>query len=602
MEKTETAGKSNFKIGVTTGLYSVARSEELATSIRKVGFGLTRGASAIEISGDVPHEITETEGTEIRHMAKKQGIELLFHGSLTVPMCMPERGEWRDAHDHMQKSVRSAIYSGCKYTLFHACLNIWLELMTYAGRKLTMVFCDHEGRFIANILKENAKLRKWFVENRWEEYLHDALSREEITKAQARGDSEAESWLRDAQDRRLREAGIPEEIIQYYQTHRTIPHQIPDSMINKIRKVLDDVSTEFSVIRSDKDRQYVKQAIEDKLAKGGRWHSEELRVMLGVLDGYHIMAHHLFYTRDSVFTEMANMYKNILDKYDFDYNNDNWVDEAWKKAEDKNDREFKEFFYAAVAAKFLEGHIKALLKWMDGDLMKELKSEDLKKIAKDMRITIELPDARDATHAGLHLLWRPRQLYAAIKAIRKNLKTDRIWMTADFEHVATQGLDPIKEMEETIKFIPDFGENVLSVHSNAPNPMHAHEPLDLGDVRIYRLLWYLRKTGLARKNKSYIIYERGGGEDPFKQSIAVLRLAVKYLEKDVHYDELPEEYFGLKGPVAGDFHRQEQIVRDHAFEPMKDLLEIPEEEWTMLSQAVVKKGKRPEQWKKGEFR
>jgi len=32
------------------------------------------------------------------------------------------------------------------------------------------------------------------------------------------------------------------------------------------------------------------------------------------------------------------------------------------------------------------------------------------------------------------------------------------------------------------------------------------------------------------------------------------------------------------------------------------LLEIPEEEWTMLSQAAIKKGKKAEVWKKGEFR
>lgn len=58
----------------------------------------------------------------------------------------------------------------------------------------------------------------------------------------------------------------------------------------------------------------------------------------------------------------------------------------------------------------------------------------------------------------------------------------------------------------------------------------------------------------------------------------------------------------MKGPVAGDIRRQMQIVRDHAWEPMKDLLEMPEEEWTMLSQSAVKKGKRPEVWKRGEFR
>ena len=43
-------------------------------------------------------------------------------------------------------------------------------------------------------------------------------------------------------------------------------------------------------------------------------------------------------------------------------------------------------------------------------------------------------------------------------------------------------------------------------------------------------------------------------------------------------------------------------MQDHAWEPLKDLLEIPEEEWTFLSQTAIKKGKKPEAWKKGEFR
>ena len=120
-----------LKVGVTTGLYYIARAEELATTLKKVGYGLTRGTDVIEISGDAPHEISQTEGEEIRHLAEKQGVDLLFHGSLTIPMAIPERSDWRDAHDHIQKSIRSAVYAGCKYVLFHACLHFWLEMITY---------------------------------------------------------------------------------------------------------------------------------------------------------------------------------------------------------------------------------------------------------------------------------------------------------------------------------------------------------------------------------------------------------------------------------------------------------------------------------------
>ena len=303
-----------YQVGVTTGLYTIARAEEISTTVRKIDFAISRGASAIEVSGDVPHEATETEGRQIRYLAKKQGVEVLWHGSLTVPMCMPERAEWRDAQDHMMKSVRSAVFAGAKYVNFHSCLNVWLELMTYAGRKMTMVFCDHEGHFIGRILQENKNLRNWFVDNRGEDFIRDVLTDEEIARAQSRGQVEAQT-----------------------------------------------------------DRRCLKEAINRKLGKGQRWYSEELRAVTGVIDGYHIMAHYLFYTRDKIWTKMAEMYKDVLDRYHMNYRDKDWLSRTWHEAEKNNDREFKEFFYAVVGAKFLQGHLEKLDEWIkDVFIKKEL--------------------------------------------------------------------------------------------------------------------------------------------------------------------------------------------------------------------------------------
>lgn len=611
-----------FKVGVTTGLYTVARAEELATSVRKLGYALTRGTSAIEVAGDVPHEVTETDGVEMRHMAEKQGLDLTFHGSLTVPMCIPERGDWRDAHDHMQKSVRSATNSGCIYTNFHSCLNIWLELMTYAGRKLTMAFCDHEGRFISHILKESSKLREWFIKKRGDLYLGDMLTRDERIRLNSSVNLQVERWRKEAQAaelRKLMERELPsrimtpsgevrrEDIIEKEVTRSLttgLPPQLGSALDKKIAKLWDDMREEATRKSAEIEEKTVNQTLRDKLSKGGKWYTEELRTVVGVIDGYHIMAHYLFFEKDPIWTNMAALYKDVLDRYDIDYNNIDWLDNAWVKAEERNDRHFKEFFYGVVGAKYLEGHMKKLLEWMEGDLVnKELKGNPkLQEIARKMQICIESPDARDPSHAGLHLLWNPRQVYSAVKTLRSTLKTTRVWLLMDFEHVATQGLDPVKEMEQVIKIAPDYGQYVLAVHSNAPNPLHAHEPLELGDERVYKLLWFLRKTGMGRDRLVYLFFERGGGKDPFQKSVEALKLAARFLEQDVKPDELPMEYYGIKGPVAGGFERQLQIIRDHAVDPMKDLLEMPEEEWTMFSSAAMKKGKKPEAIKKGELR
>ncbi|RLJ05767.1 MAG: hypothetical protein DRP18_02325 [Candidatus Aenigmatarchaeota archaeon] len=597
-----------FKVGVTSGLYYIARAEELGTMVRKLGYTLTRGTSAMELALDVPHEITETEGEEMRHIAKKQGVDLLLHGSLTIPMCIPERTDWRDAQDHMEKSVRSAVYAGCKYVNFHSCLNIWLELMTYTSRKLTMSFCDHEGRFISKILKESEDLREWFVRERWSEYAGDVLSRVEHQRISARVSAERGEVYVSEKRREL-----AEEISKKQQAlvEKLSKGEISKAEAEKKIKLLDDKrkEREKEIIKKASEEQsklvekYFKDAIREKLRKGEKWESEELRAVVGIIDGYHIMAHYMFYTKDPIWVEMTKYYKDVMEKYKLDYNNKNWLDEAWKKAEEENDRKFKEFFYGVVGAKFLEGHIKRLLEWMEGDLIhKELKGKpELIENAKKLQIAIETPDARDPAHAGLYLIWHPVQIYVAVKMIRKNLKTNRVWMLQDFEHAATQGIDPIKEMEKIIKIIPDFGELTIAVHSNAPNPGHSHLPLEIGDVRIYKLLYYLMVTGFGKKQTVYLIYERGGGDDPFKQSVEVLKLCVKYLERNVHPDDLPPEFFGVKGLIAGDINRQRQIIEDHLTEPLKDLLEVPEEEWGFLSSAAQRKGKLKE-WEKGKWR
>ena len=367
---------------------------------------------------------------------------------------------------------------------------------------------------------------------------------------------------------------------------------------------------EYSLKRAKLERKYIRDAMERKLAEGGKWDSEEVRGVVSVIDGYHIMAHHMFYIRDPMIDAMAEMYPEIKKK--IDYNDFYWLDNSWENAEKTNDRRFKEFYYASVAGKFLEGHIEKVLEWMDGGLVNEIKSlklrneDDRKKLldsAKRLKLCFESPDARDPSVAGLYLLWSPRQIYAAIKNIRKVLNTTRPMMLMDFEHVATQGIDPILDMEEVIKIAPDYGRYVMSVHCNPPNPLHSMQPIELGDIRVYELLWMLRKTGFGKEERpGYLIFERGAAKDPYAKSVETLKLCVQFLDKDIIPDELPPEFFGMKGLVAGDIVRQRQIVRDHMYEPMKDLLEMPEEEWGALSQAVIKLGKRPEVWKKGELR
>jgi len=605
-----------FKVGVSSGIYGVAHPADLASIVRKLGFALTRGTNTIELAADVPHEIDYTEGDELRRVAEKQNLTLLLHGSLTVPMAMPERGEWRDAQNHIRKSIRSAIMGGCKYVNFHACLNFWLEMMTYGGRKLTLAFCDHNGKFISKILYESPHLREWFVQKRWREYAGDILKTEE--NVQIRRQAELEAIEK-------RKEGVGNEAAQRPESPKTT-----------------------SEIEAERTQRLYTDAVRAKLASSDevkrRWDSEELRGVIGMIDGYHIMAHYLYYENDPIWQAMAAMYPKVIEKYRslqfegklYEYspgkfkgvNNvakedvDYWLDAAWRKAEQDNDREFKEFFYSVCAAKYIEGHISAALDYLSEEkkpgmdeivfesIEKELEDkkgiDTFKKIAKDLKIAIEIPDARSAQYAGLYLICRTKQIYAAIKTIREILKDkggDRLFMLIDFEHIATQGFDPLTEIKEFAKLAPDAGKHIISLHVTKPTPLHHHIQVEIGDIDVYKLLYELRTVGLGRHHTTYLIYERGGDKDPFKQSVTAIRLMVDQLEKDTKPEELLTklEFFGVGGPNIASFERQRTIIRQHARDPIEGLLVMPEEAHTFLGKAATEKPGGAEKWKKEEL-
>lgn len=621
-----------FKVGISSGIYMAGRDPQLGSIVRKLGYALTRGTNTIELAGDVPHEADYTQGKEVRYIAEKQNLTLLFHGSLTVPMTMPERGEWRDAQDHLEKSVRSAVMAGCKYVNFHACLHYWLEMMTYAGRKLSIAFVDHEGDFISGILKDpdpnnpdekgsiecRQKLRKWFIEKHWDVWARDILMDEERSKISTGHSIEGEIELRKI----IRDLDRREESGEINAAERAEEEK-------KIRERLTDSRTEQQI-------KLYKETIDEKLKAGGKWDSEELRGIVTVIDGYHIIAHYLYYKNDLIWQRMADMYKEVIERYRtvayrrmggevFTYHPggdpgkdpDYWLDAAWEQAESTNDREFKEFFYAVCAAKFIEGHMKKLLKWMENgekgliayiedQVSDEKDKKELKDIAKDLKITIEIPDARDTTYSGLYTICRIKQIYAAVKAIRDSLKDiggERIYMLVDFEHIATQGFDALDETKNLAEIAPDAGKYILSLHVTKPNPLHHHLQVDIGDIDVYKLLYHLRTAGLGKHHTTYLIYERGGEKDPFKQSVIALRLMVDQLLQETKPEELvgKPEFFGMKGPALNTEERQRTIIAEHAEDPIEGLMVVPEEEYTFLSKAATDKGA-GEKWKKRELR
>jgi len=612
-----------LKVAVSTGLYTIARAEELATIVRKIGYALTRGTSAIEIAADVPHEINFTDGHELRYIARKQGVDLNFHGSLTIPFTIPEMVQWREAEDHLHKSIKSAVYGGCKYIDFHACLHFWLEMLTFTGARLEIMMADWWGRFISEILFENKKTRDYFIEELWEKYDRSILGEEATTLYH-------KSELEIARER--------EEFMEPKRIELARPDLDPErrrEITEEIRKFNEEETEKHTT----KLRKLFKKALEEKLSSEDPKTREWFFVGKergDYLDACKIIAHYLFYTQDPIWTDMVKFYEKELEKWVKEFGeidpdtNDRWLINVLKKNEEVGDRFLKEFFYGAVAAKMLQGHLVALARWMretkefkgkglPSIISNELKiikppniekeKKELMDVLKNLKIAIETPDARDPSYAGRYMLWRAKQIYVAIKHTREALKKEgnphwnKFYLLIDFEHIAGQGVDPIEELTNLTKLVPDVGKYIACVHSNRPTTYHSHFPLELGDDLVYRLLWILTKAGMGKDEITYILFERGGFKDPFKQAVTTLRLIVRFLNKGTHPDKLPPEFYGIYPRGLLSEERQWVTIILYAMNPLKGTLKIPEEEYTFFSRAAItQEGKKPEEWKKEEFR
>lgn len=571
-----------FKVAVSTGLFTVAHAPDLASLVDKIGYSMTRGTCAIEIAGDVAHEIDYTQGTRIRYIAEKQGLDLLFHGSLSIMPTMGERGIWTSTQVLMEKSAMSAVLGECKYVNFHSCQWYWPEMMTRGELKLYWIMVDEKGEHIKKKLKECPRLLEWFLEK-----YGLLFPREYILSREA-------------------ETGLESKITKYW--------EMLEERKKKGEMTQEEKDEMVRVFKEREIREAIKQNI---LTEEEREWRDELLGDVKII--YDIMAHYILFTKNEnpLWNDMCGMYRDAVGSVDD--GNIMWLDERLEKAEKEGDDKFKEFYYGLVASKYLIGHTEKLLEFIKNVLPKRIdemvdglvddsakrreEKEKLKKAAENLIIAFETPDARSPDHAGRYTLWHPKQVYVTVKVARRLLKTNRIMALIDFEHIATQGVDPLFELEDLVKKAPDVGEYIICIHSNYPNPLHAHQPIYIGDTVIYKLLWTLRKAGLGKHHTTYILFERGGGEDPFQQSVTSLKIAVKFLEKDVQPNSLPAEFFGVAtGEIASE-ERQLAAIRSHAYDPLKGLIARPEETHGLLGRAAIEeKRKRPEEWEKEKLR
>ena len=328
----------------------------------------------------------------------------------------------------------------------------------------------------------------------------------------------------------------------------------------------------------------IKDRIEGAEGKYNLWKSSKISqyfLELGEISAYHIVGYHMHKTRDPIWMSIVG---------------DMGPDEAYTAKHPE--------FNAAVACYYIKEH----LTLKDNEHNKDDKngldgSSVLDFINKNnIILSFETPHSGSpgSELEGRFRLFQPD--YA--EKMLDQIGSSNVGFTADFEHMLSQGLHIDKDVIDKVS--SGFGKHIKVVHLGTPVPYGgtAHVPIGLGSMAqeaIYKWLFEFRKRGF--KN-GYILYERGGGDSPQKvveQSIHAIRFIVEYLEKNVKPDDLPEAFYGISEQNAARFAIQMNAIREHAWDPLKGLITIPEEEHTFLSKAAIEKGK-AEEWKKAKFR
>lgn len=223
---------------------------------------------------------------------------------------------------------------------------------------------------------------------------------------------------------------------------------------------------------------------------------------------------------------------------------------------------------------------------------------------KDVFIAFENPEPMESGREGLQRILRAQHMHYFLQAIHKIRfqSKDYIKLVIDFNHWLSNGIDPMKELDTVPK---DFGSHVWITHIYYPYPLHSHEPFDIGsDAQriLYNYHFKLREKGFKF---GYLVFERGGGKSPqeiMRSSVIALRMIVDELLKNTVPEKLPLSFYGVSPEGFYSIERQMAIVSDHARDPLKGLIMVPEETHRFLGGKAIEKGKKPEEWAKEEWR
>ena len=564
-----------YVIGVSSGIFGAAQPEEKLQYIslsQKAYYAMFKGVNFVQIDLETISEFQYPNLKFEIEKVKKLGMEFGIHGESghfggrESPAALDSslEVEYRRSHERIHYALENSGKLGARYYLIHASETTPFSRLEMDLQPAKLV--DIWGRPIKVFLEENPEILDWISEQEWaDEFVHrwriesvkDIFNRLRL--------QEAEKISRDVEEE-IRAGKIP-----------------PNKREEEIERRLKEREPELK-----------KRAKEERKKTVSTWLQRQYSVA-DIIYGperfaYIVVGEWMRRKKDIIWEGIV---KQNLEEFKEEMKQNGEEYKIEPNFEDDTFRSHMEIWGQAVAAKYIWGHFN--VDKVEGKKPSPFAHLNFKKILERYKMYFvfeqEMPPKGYEKYIRLN---RPTHIYWLVKAINHPL----VGIAIDFEHLLAGNINIDKELD---KMPEDGGKYVKVLHVGWPTPLApAHIPIPLGSDQQYKLyewMWKLRQKGMK---DCWVIFERGGGRDPIKQSVLALRKIKEYLEKDVPPEKLPPEFFGF--PTSQSLARQKVVIFEHALDPLKGTLMFPEITHTFLGRKAIEKGKRPEEWAKEELK
>jgi hypothetical protein len=594
-----------YVVGVSSGYFAVTGPEEkmsLLGLFRKAQSSITKGVQFVQLDLESLSEFEEPNLKEKmeKDIKEKLGIRYGIHsetraaGVEAAELDSAIKMEYERAHARIIEILKKSKEIGALYVLVHSSESTPFPLLERELQSCDLV--DFEGNGLANFLEENKWLIEWFLGGKDKDIVDAVMKaweeKEEKTIVEIEHIENAfKSMNIQPKDFIFREIWHGSKMSE---TIRSIIERVIESSELELGKKY----TDFTDKEKERVKEHIKKRVESLIrdfhttlmdfvqSKALHYGPERL--------AYYFMAKWMEVKNDPLWNKIVNAAVEFFSK------REGKEREEWLRRnninklsiDDENFRKKYELWVPAVSARYIYGHF----------FPKKTEFEDPKKYLDGMFFALESPMGGRGIEEWPRLA-NPLFYYYLIEEVNEKAGKNILAIALDFEHMLSSRIDP----ELVIKLLPsNAGKHVRVIHAGWPATIApAHMPLLLGSEQqeyVYKLCYKLREKGfgLYPSIEHFIVFERGGPET-FQESVISLRKIVEFLEKGTRPEDLPLEFRGIAPKEIGAVERQLAIIREHAFEPLKGLITVPEETYGIFGEEAKKKGK-IEEWKKERYR